>query len=215
MACLALALTCEAVFIIYGNAKWTESASAGGQALTGVVAFLIVVSFLNERVNTRNDSALEVVKLFISEINPIHLRISKIKVEQYKDPNFNLPRIRDVEKFDVEWMKQNRFTESKRHVEFQVRDENNPLLLENRTLLNHYEYVALYIKQKGLVTHESIAVIKEAFVADVEQQAFLIATNRLITEGIYPNILWLYGKWSKQVDRSTVEEKIQKLFAKP
>jgi hypothetical protein len=212
-----IAIGCEAVFIYseFGHTSWTESASNGGQALTGVVALLIFVSFLNERIKTRDDSALEVVKLFISEVNPIHLRISQIKVNQYKDPNFNLPRIQNVESFNVEWMKTNRFNESKAHVEFQAKDENNPLLLENRTLLNHYEYISLFIKQKGIYTHKSISVIREAFVADVEQQAFLISTNRLITAGIYPNLIWLYEKWRMQVDRTTVEEKVRVLFAKP
>lgn len=208
---LTLAVSVEAIFVYseYQTTSWVESASNAGQALTGVVALLIFVTFLNERYVTRNDSALEAVHLFLNSISPIHSTVADIKKNQYGDQYFSLPRIEDVESFDVVWMKENRYEPCAKHVEFQSNDENNPLLSEYRNMLNKYEYLALFIRQKGIESHESVSVIKDAFINDIELQAFLMATNRLVVTNLYPNIIWLYNRWRLDIDRRPVEQRIR------
>lgn len=208
---LVIALAIEATFVIvqWNVVPWSQAAADAGQALTGIVALLVLVSFISERTRNLTDSALDAVRMFVSEVMPINLRLDEIKREQYGGITFKLPRIENVEEFSISWMKQNKLSDAMPHVEFQREDSNQPYLLEIRNLLNQYEYLSLFIKQRGLESHESVQILKDAFVADIEQHSFLISTNRLVVSGLYPNLIWLYGKWHKSVDRMAIEEKMK------
>jgi hypothetical protein len=217
MGLSAFSLVVEFIFVYWdhyrGISSATESAAWGGEALTGLAAFLILIGFIYERFKSRSEAALEEVKFFLDDTGAIYEEQYELIKKRYPDKTPEemlaiLMPIPLIEEFDFTWLAAHAPEEAIiAQNRFQSDPQNREIFSKTRALLNHLEYLALHIKERGTLNEPALNAIKQGVVETVETYVLTMLTLILTSPEYYASLRWLYSKWYRSIRRLSLEER--------
>lgn len=178
-----------------------------------VVAVSASVALFTYFYNRRKDNVLAVVDQVSFFREKVLAEVDKyIKFVRAKDPDYIFSRI-SLDSPDIKVIREKHKIEVAEQIDL-IKTYGDELFSLQVSSLNLAEELSLRIIYSKTINHKAFNSIKPVFVQLVEMSALILMQERDVITGneVYSAILELYNKWKDNVDRSSPEERTQKIL---
>ena len=170
---------------------------------------IALLRYLGDKKRENNLYVLEQLDFFRTSVLRANEKVVTAILQKNQDHNFFNHRVGIISDFRYAWL----YKKFKKEVDIQTALDSDPVIHRDTIkMLNSMEQFSWSVILHGTFDNHVLAVVHDTFVETVEQFAHQILFMRADHPNHYEGIKFLYERWAPAVDRSSFDQKLDRIL---